>query len=359
MGVPRMRRQSVKTWFAWVSGGWLAVGVMACGGALGGEGESCRARSDCASGLVCLTQTCQQATSDVDSATQPATPGSAGDLGESCQARRDCQPPLRCLDRVCQAGLDDTERVLPISMSTGTFGALGESCSARNDCAEGLSCIQSTCRRDSTGIARTAKSCDRVECEASEDCCADFVPNPDCPTFEANCASDPIFCNTFNNLCLCARECRDSLCVGAAPGCETDEECGSAQTPYCIEGACRQCRDDANCGGGLKCRQGVCDVPCVRDEQCPLLSACQEGDCVEVGCRSQRECYFVTRDARVDCIGGDCVVPCQRDADCSDDDFQICDRGQCTFVGCETDAECRAVLGLENTNERVTARCRE
>lgn len=357
MGVRVMARFDAFLWLTtWLLAGGIALG--ACGPDLGAAGESCRARSDCQSDLACIAQVCAATGEALGSATDVAATGDRGGVGESCTARRDCAAGLRCLDRICQAGAEGDDRLVPAMASSGPFGNLGESCSARNDCDEGLSCIQSTCRSDSSGIARTAKSCDRVECDTGDDCCAGFVPNPDCPVFEANCAMDPVFCNTFNNLCVCARDCRENLCVGATPGCENDGECTSSQTPYCVEGGCRQCRDDSNCGGALKCIAGLCEAPCVRDEQCPFLFACQEGDCVEVGCRSKRECFFITRDDRVDCLGAECVVPCRRDADCSED-FQVCDRGQCTFIGCETDAECRAALGLENSNDVVTARCRE
>ncbi|MDD9940396.1 MAG: hypothetical protein OXU20_04940 [Myxococcales bacterium] len=326
----------------------------------GGAGESCRARDDCESGLACIQQVCTGMTdAGVETVGRGVEEDTKGGVGESCTARRDCLGGLRCIGRICQASVDEEERTVPIQAAPGEFSNRGESCDARNDCAEGLSCIDTVCREDSHGIARSAKSCDRVECEQSEDCCADFIPHPDCTTFEANCAMDPIFCNTFTNLCMCARECRENLCVGAAPGCESDDECVSAQTPYCVDRACRQCREDDNCGEGLKCIQGLCEAPCVRDEQCPLLYSCDDGECVETGCKSKRECYFVTRDGRVDCIDGDCVVPCMRDADCTSGSFQICDRGQCLFVGCETDAECRAALDLQSTNQRVTARCRE
>jgi hypothetical protein len=52
--------------------------------ALGGPGESCRARKDCQSGLRCLNAVC----------TDPH-------LGESCGATADCGEQLRCIQNIC------------------------------------------------------------------------------------------------------------------------------------------------------------------------------------------------------------------------------------------------------------------
>ena len=47
--------------------------------------------------------------------------------------------------------------------------------------------------------------------------------------FQMNCMMDPIFCNTFRNLCLCNLGCEEDLCVTLPQGCAADTECSSQQ----------------------------------------------------------------------------------------------------------------------------------
>src|SRR5438067_1654300 len=57
------------------------------GGAVGGPGESCRARSDCKTGLKCVQQTC------VDE-----------HEGQTCGATSDCGGELKCIKNKCTTG---------------------------------------------------------------------------------------------------------------------------------------------------------------------------------------------------------------------------------------------------------------
>lgn len=204
------------------------------------------------------------------------------------------------------------------------------------------------------------------------------MPNPNCATYEMNCAMDPIFCNTYRSLCQCSQECVDELCVAAAPGCKTSAECTSAQTQYCVEGKCAQCDKDSACPAGTKCAKGVCTAACKQDENCPLMHACEDGACVEHGCKTDRECAFTAKNQFAVCHEGECELPCMQDADCTGTPltpqqaqamnmsvtaaatrgFQVCDAGKCVFVGCENNAECRALLGLENQRTDARAVCR-
>lgn len=206
-------------------------------------------------------------------------------------------------------------------------------------------------------------SCYRIECETTDECCAEFQPSSSCPLYEMDCAEDPIYCPTYRSLCFCNRECRDDVCVSLPPPCESHDECVSFLEPFCVVGVCRQCAEHADCAAESdRCIEGVCTPPCTRDEQCPLLHACEEGDCVEVGCSSDRECAFLRKDERARCRDGACTVPCERDIDCAggsgENSFQVCEAGECVFVGCESDAECRVLLGLAETTDRARAVCR-
>jgi hypothetical protein len=312
----------------------------------GGSGESCTRRADCAEGLLCLGGVC-------------AAQGDAGaDLpvgeGGACQARSDCQDGLVCSASVCEQAMS--------GMPSGNrYGGRGESCQAKNDCADPLACVGNVCRDVMLSLSHTGKDCHRVECEASEDCCTDFVPNPNCDAYRENCEVDPIFCNTYRALCECNKTCEDELCVASAPGCTMDAECTSAQTPFCADGTCKQCREDSQCAGAAtQCVDGVCMAACALDEHCPLLHACQDSACVMVGCSTDRECVFAYKSAQAICVEGDCRAPCDGDDDCVSEDsqFQVCEEGQCVFVGCENDAECRAFLDLYQQSGPTRAVCR-
>jgi hypothetical protein len=335
---------------------WVLVLIAACAGGAGctteeelprgGSGESCTRRADCAEGLLCLFGIC-------------ATGGDSGvDLpvgeGGACQARSDCREGLVCTANVCEPAMSGVP-------SGNRYGGRGESCEAKNDCAEPLACVGNVCRDVMLSLSHTGKDCLRIECEAAEDCCTDFVPNANCDAYRDNCEVDPIFCNTYRALCECNETCVDALCVGAAPGCSMDAECTSAQTPFCADGTCKQCREDSQCAGaGTQCVEGVCMAACSQDEQCPLLHACEDSACVMVGCASDRECVFANHDALAICVDTECKVPCDGDDDCvsEDNQFQVCEEGQCVFVGCETDAECRALLGLFQQTGSARAVCR-
>ena len=263
---------------------------------------------------------------------------------------------------------------MSLGESPGTrFSGRGESCQGTNDCEAKLSCVMGSCRENGIGLEHLPKACHRVECASKQDCCAAFTPNDKCETYKANCAMDPIFCNTYRSLCECSQDCVEELCVAAQPGCMSDRECTSAQTPFCMEGKCRQCNKDSACpGSNAKCAAGVCMSPCTDDANCPLLYSCQSNACVQTGCGSDRECAFITKNPSAVCRDKKCQSPCAVDADCAgsaaamtsasaaavSSGFEICDQGECKFVGCETDTECRALLNVAGERGKVRAVCR-
>lgn len=261
--------------------------------------------------------------------------------------------------------------------SPGTrYSGRGESCQATTDCMSSLSCVMGTCRESGITLSHLTKSCHRVECSTKQDCCEAFAPNDKCDTYKANCAMDPIFCNTYRSLCECSQDCMDELCVAAQPGCMSDRECTSAQTPFCVDGKCRQCNKDSACPGtSAKCAEGVCMSPCTNDANCPLLFSCMDNACVQTGCSSDRECAFITKNSSAVCKDKKCQSPCEADADCAgsaaamapgsgndvaaaSSGFEICEQGECKFVGCETDIECRALLNIAGEKGKVRAVCR-
>jgi hypothetical protein len=333
--------------------------VLACDSDVkrGNAGESCTAANDCGDGLACIALVCVASGTQSSSAQADAGQPEPESDSSSCTARRDCPEGSMCLDNSCQT--------VSVGMSTDArYGGRGESCTATNDCEPELSCLTGMCRETGLSLPHLPKACYRVECETTEDCCATFVPNPNCETYKANCDSDPIFCNTWRSLCTCGKSCEEELCVAAMSGCMTDQECTSAQTPFCIEGTCHQCNDDSACPGiNSKCADGVCMSPCADDANCPLLYSCQDNACIRTGCESDRECAFITNNPRAKCTDSECNTPCANDADCASMDptsrsFEACIEGECKFVGCETDRECRAALGIAAMPGKVRAVCR-
>ena len=273
--------------------------------ARGAAGESCTRRADCADGLMCFGGICASPAPD-GGASQGAPPAAEGG---ACEARVDCQDGLVCTaNRCAQAaiGVDPDSR----------YGGRGESCQAKNDCEQDLACVSNACREVTLSLSHTEKDCYRVECGQAADCCEGFVPNENCAAYQANCETDPIFCNTYRTLCECAEECVDEVCVAAAQGCATDAECTSVQTPFCVDTRCSQCGEDADCAGaGTQCVAGVCMAACAIDENCPLLHACQDSVCVDVGCTTDRECVFVTALKRAAWTAT--AVALQRRPDCA------------------------------------------
>jgi hypothetical protein len=321
----------------------------------GDAGDSCTKTDDCSSGLSCIALVCSKRDGKSDTAADDEA--GTDDASASCGARRDCAEGFACVSNACQP--------IRAGGSTSTrYSASGETCQASNDCEPGLICMMAVCRDGGlANLPHLPKTCHRVECASKDDCCATFMPNANCDTYKANCMMDPVFCNTYRSLCECQQDCMDELCVMGQPGCQADAECTSQQTPFCVNNKCHQCAQDSDCGAsGIKCADGTCMAPCQSDENCPLLSACQDNACVETGCKDDRECAFIMKNPRATCRDKKCTAPCDSDAECANDKnstgFDVCDNGECKFIGCETDSECRALLGLASQRGAVHAVCR-
>jgi hypothetical protein len=319
--------------------------------ARGDEGESCQSRSDCASGLACFDNRCLRGDEPADGesdAGASALPDPRGGPGESCTHRGDCSSGLACIAQVCVERGD---------LSPSGLGERGESCAARNDCADDLACIANRCVTREADAALEAKQCVRIQCERSEDCCEKFVAPIACPGWKEACTGgDTAACSSFQASCVCNMQCRSSSCQPVR-SCTDDAECAPLGQ-RCVSGACAQCQADADCPmDGQRCVGSICSAGCERAEQCPLFHECSDGACLEVGCTSDRECLFATKNTLARCLMTECVVPCQSDAQCPE--LQLCEAERCTFVGCQSDEECRVYLNLANQAGPDRAVCRE
>ncbi len=342
---------------------------------LGGIGESCNSRKDCQAELACVGQICTAMSAEMDGGAN----GDNGDdvivdprggAGESCTSRRDCQEGLGCFDNTCLAKAPDDAGVSVGLTRPSDRSQLGESCLVRNDCEDGLACVGGYCIDDNIDIEVSTKSCVRVECEKTEDCCLDYQPvSSSCDFWESQCNTDTdpfsTYCNYHELYCTCNDICKESLCVTPDLVCVRDEDCSTVFLPFCVNTGCVECKTNTDClGENDRCDEGNCTPPCKNNEQCPLMHACQEGLCVEVGCTTDRECFLLTYDPKSSCRETKCQTPCVRDEDCTmvttgmtmPDPFQICDNEFCVFMGCQTDEECRIlenIANVDNSNERI------
>jgi hypothetical protein len=51
-----------------------------------------------------------------------------------------------------------------------------------------------------------------------------------------------------------------------------------------------------------QCVSGVCTAGCLRNKQCPLFDECKDGECIEVGCNTARDCFFATKNPLSECM---------------------------------------------------------
>jgi len=343
----------------------------------GQRGESCQARNDCASGLACISGVCSRNDFEVEVSARQC------DVVE-CETQADC-----CGNRPTEAPAECARRA-----STCTMPSL-PGCQA-TPCASDATCGAGTCRpgvcSNNTIIACDAASdcadtCVGGLCSISGSVCTTDTScfgGGSCLNRTCSCANpeydpaDPV-CTNPDCVTLCELVCEEERCVPDT-SCQSDVDCSLVGARICSAGRCVECELDGDCdiADGEGCVAGECKKPCTQNEECLLFHQCQDGECIETGCSSDRECVLAasrgdgTDDARLSlCLPSDedpalkvCKVPCENDGECGSE-FQVCEAGFCKFVGCDNDEECRAFLGLQEVQETETrpfiskAVCRE
>lgn len=312
----------------------------------GQVGESCRARSDCESNLTCIHNVC---TSSVGIEGNGIA---MGEPGESCMSYSDCRSDLVCVDQVCS---NPEALLIPEDASVATVGISnrGESCDTRADCKQGLICVDSTCQLAEFDLNPSDKECVLIECREKTDCCdandIDITVSP-CSSYDTSCqslAQPNIYCDQFTLHCTCeGYDCVDEKCVREPP-CEDSSICNLYSTTkiFCSDNnKCVECTEDSDCNEDESCEDNQCIGDCKTDLDCDFFHECQSGVCVEVGCKSDRECIALTGNVFAICEDKECRQPCETDLECSSPDnfqFSICIDGYCENVGCETAEECR------------------
>lgn len=339
--------------------------VMAAGCNLGGaqktapaqkgqRGESCAARNDCEKELACIRGVCSKNDFDIEVSAKQCDRIDCSETADCC-GNRPSEAPPKCNDRalICQSssldncvpfGCTDSSECGDGSCGSGSCTNTFTTCEADADCLD--TCVSGIC------------SFSFFSCVTDDDCsgtCQGRSCDCDNPLFDP---FDPI-CSDPDCEDICTLKCEEERCV-VDDSCSGDSECPFG-APICEAGSCVQCLEDDDCdsGEGETCRKGRCERPCMADEECPLFHSCKDGECVETGCSSDRECVLAAgegpEDARLSrCLPSDidpeisvCKVPCENDGACASQ-FQVCDEGFCKFIGCESDDECRGFLGLSN-----------
>jgi len=119
-------------------------------------------------------------------------------------------------------------------------------------------------------------------------------------------------------------------CKNKFPECDNDGECAAFNTDegsdgfnrgmtVCIDGTCRQCRDDADCETGYLCRNNRCEEDpnyCDASHRCRPGFYCLNNQCT-AGCDDSYPCG----DTCEECRNNACVnIPgcCTVDSDCAD-----------------------------------------
>ena len=341
--------------------------------AQGQRGEACQARNDCQSGLACILNVCSKNDFQLDSSAKHCD-------RIDCTTDTDCcgdkpsTPPAKCANRtaICSQPtiLGCTSSVCTSSAScgggtcpAGLCSNSGTSCTANTDCAD--TCVDGFCSLTS------------LSCTSDANCISGTCTTRYCSCTNPQYAPSSAICTDPDCVNLCTLKCSEERCVQDT-SCTTNANCLAGTKHICSEGSCVQCveDDDCNTDTGEQCRNNVCKKPCTANEECPLFQGCVNGDCVETGCQSDRECVLAANmgsgtggqsgvlvstsgnDPRLrKCLPSDddpkintCKIPCENDGACGSD-FEICDKGYCRFIGCETDDECRGYLGIQNETE--------
>jgi len=108
-----------------------------------------------------------------------------------------------------------------------------------------------------------------------------------------------------------------SSCGPEYPECRTDEDCQRVNPEeFCINGQCRQCRDDTHCERGYQCDNGSCQrIPgwCETTSDCSGGQVCRENFCQD--CQGDGECVEGYGE-RYWCDNGRCSDACRTDEDC-------------------------------------------
>ncbi len=338
---------------------------------LGERGTACEAKNDCGESLSCINRICLPANFDISSTNKEC-------YSIDCEAAVDCcgdksmDAPAKCRERAvkcepraprCDLGASCDENS---ECNGGTCGGFRRCDASGQTCSDAAPCAPDTCEFISNGLGGAQNgrcSLSRVSCTGDGDCttaneCGGGACDCTNPDYDP---TDPI-CSDAECDDICTLTCDDRQCV-EDNSCKEDSECVVGDRDKCDAGECVECKAKADCDDADDeeddddvCLRGECITPCQGDTECGRMQACEAGECVYKGCRSDRECVLGREgndlsDSRLSkCVVedglGQCKISCQIDAHCSS--TEICSKGACQYIGCDNDVECKNVLGLHN-----------
>ena len=328
-------------------------------------GQSCAKTADCDPGLSCIDNVCYKTAPPPsgggggagETPVTPPEPPVLGGEGESCSSRLDCADPLGCFNNRCT--LSDMGEGGAPSPPGIQLGSRGESCRVNGDCGKDLICVPSTvtgsgvCDRADFGIEPTGKSCGG-ECLEDADCCqlpialhtatvtscADIADQIKTGAVDCDAPATPTaktLCFEQATYCKCDKDtwsCTDNACVYGvacvvAAGADVPTGCPSYSRTRSLAGL--TCNADS-----LTCIGAQTATSCTNEKSCdtkPVFDRpgdiCGPGECT---------CYSGNRQ---------CYKKCARDIDCGAN--QVCDTAKtklCTSIGaCTSDSACAVLKG--------------
>ncbi|HVJ22112.1 MAG TPA: hypothetical protein VM686_42190 [Polyangiaceae bacterium] len=319
------------------------------------RGTACSVKNDCPAEFSCIRGLCQPTSFELEPSTKECFQIDCVETADCC-GELSSEIPDKCRSRAAQCSA-----VLPgcvpgeckRSSDCGGGGVCTGHCVvSAGECASNLDCLANKCIEGKCSIDFTPCEAD-IECTANT--CIDGSCSCDNPSFDPAAA----VCNDEECDGLCQWTCEESRCV-LPKDCQTRDDCFGS-TPLCVDGTCVECTTSIDCSFDKICLEGKCETQCESDLQCALFEACQAGECIYVGCRSDRECQLIPEvqalglsanlDTRLlrchteDGVGR-CLIPCQTDAQCPP--TEVCSHGLCEYIGCETSAECKTIVGLHD-----------
>jgi hypothetical protein len=321
-----------------------------CGPCVPGPDTGCTdpTKPDCR-GALGGGVTCQPCTSSAHCTGKPGTPACDTNTGRcvACANDNDCSTNAKapfCVNNVC-AACDSVSPLPAVSDLRCALKPGGEPACVRAGTYKG------ECAACDPGGSRG--------CTQNQLCCeGSGAPACVATTTQACSACTSGACNP-----LLANNCANRACR-----CGTGAACtGTGDTSFCISGACRECRSDADCGNAAEplCEGNVC-VRC--DQAVPATGRCAAKTpgtvCAASGAFAGR-CAACDPLTHAGCGTGtlnQCSPTTSTCVDCVDDGgcsgaLDQCNTATSTCVDCLNDQGCSGTLGQCNVAQRTCVDC--
>jgi len=232
-----------------------------------------------------------------------ADPPVLSQKGESCRVRSDCQSGLACVSQVCITGefsISETANecaIIECSQASDCCPTLSSQCQYyQQDCQQGSqsaceyfdqmckcnpqdwSCEQGACRAHMT-CSQTKPCPGNWQCHWDSSTCFECMEDSNCFEGKVCWANQCVNKCNLDSDCPGFHRCQDSICVES--GCQSDRECAAATKnalAVCVDQKCLEpCQTNLECGD---------------PEHGFTFKACINGQCTYVGCETDKECQL-------------------------------------------------------------------